>query len=506
MEINITQLIGRTREKRLIDQFLESDKAEFVAVTGRRRVGKTFLIREYISSQMNNKQEFYYDEQFFKVTGNKNGSMRVQLSLFQIELERVFPEIELLKPLKNWNEAFDKLFKALKKLFESNASTSNKRFVIFLDELPWLATKRSGLVEALDHFWNTKLSTLHNVKLIVCGSAATWMNDHLVNATGGLYNRITRLIKLLPFSLAESEQFLKALRAPFSRLEIIELYLAFGGIPHYLSQIDPNRSLTQNIGDICFEGLLRDEFSRLFKSLFVKGEDYEKLIRAAAKRRSGSTMSEIAELGRYSLGGGLAGKLKELEDSGFLESYIPLSRGEKIYRVRDPFVWFSIHWIEKGKLSKFSSGAGEQYWTECSKTASFKSWKGYAFESICLDHESTIRHALGIDKIFSEVRTFRYIPKKSSKISSVESGAQIDLLFDRADGVVTLCEVKYSSSAIEFDREMAENLKQKMNVFAAQTKSDKRLSWALIAPKGLKPNTWSEGLIDQVVTLDQLFL
>jgi predicted AAA+ superfamily ATPase len=493
------QLIGRTKEKRLFDEIIGSPEAEFVGVVGRRRVGKTYLIREYLKDKA---------EIFFYITGEKGVKLPIQLATFRKEINRVFnngseeTRVDKKTP-STWRGVFNELFEELERYYSTRPN--KPQLILFFDELPWLDTPRSGFLAALDSFWNTKLSTLPRVKLIVCGSAASWMVTKLFNATGGLHNRLTRRITLFPFTLSETELFLKERGINWNRNEILEAYLIFGGIPYYLAQLQGSLSLSQNVGRICFEkgvGLF-DEFKILFTSLFQNGELYESIVRQIATKRTGLSLEEISQKTELSRGGMLTKRLSDLEYAGFIQSFVPFGRKtkERYFRICDPFIWFSLNWIEQLRNTPFSPGTGERQWQQLATTQRYQIWKGYVFETVCMYHEYEIRRALNIDSTLSFPGTFRRISKNKQ-----EEGCQIDLLFDRADGVITLCELKYSKEDFEFDRKLAEDLKTRMRVFEDLTKTKKRLSWTLILPTALKKNTWSEGLIDSVINIDSLFV
>src|SRR5580692_321614 len=218
-------LFGREREVALLDSVYASGSPEFVAIYGRRRIGKTYLIREYFRGR---------GTVYFEFTGQKDAALNVQLNDFRETLEKVFYSGKPIPRLDSWKSAFKTLAEALR---ATQSVQKAERAVVILDELPWMATPKSGLIPALDHIWNTQLSTLPEVILVVCGSAASWMIDHLIQAKGGLHNRITRRIRLMPFTLPESIGFLKSRNIKLSLRATAELYMAIGGVPYYLNQI-----------------------------------------------------------------------------------------------------------------------------------------------------------------------------------------------------------------------------------------------------------------------------
>ncbi len=482
-------LIGREKEINFLQLIWEAKEAEFVALYGRRRVGKTYLVREFFS-----KKGIYIE-----FTGLKDGSMDDQLRNFTQKISDTFYNAIPLQVPSSWNDAFRLLTQELEKL------PRTKKITVFLDELPWLATKRSGLIQNLDYFWNTYWSRLPNLKLIVCGSAASWILDNLINAKGGLYNRITRTLLLRPFTLAETKKFLKSKGAKFNDKQILDIYMVMGGVPHYLKQIKRSKSVAQNINDICFqvEGLLYKEFSKLFASLFDNAEMSLAIVRAIAKNRHGISSGTLGEkIGKHS-GGRLNTWLQELEASGFIQRFIPYSRKTRghYYRVTDEYTLFYLNWIDK--LPAQGEWTQPDYWQQVAKTPAWHSWAGYAFESVCYKHIEPIRRALKLNKTICHAGTWRYLPEKKKQD---ETGAQVDLLFDREDGVITLCEIKYSGKQFLLTKADAKNLINKMDVFEKHISTSKQVNWAMVTTLGLKKNIWSEDLIDATLTLEDLFI
>jgi uncharacterized protein len=484
----IKNIVGRNKEIMLLNQVWSSKEAEFVAVYGRRRVGKTHLIREYFSD----KEAIY-----FELSGEKDGTLASQLDNFIMVFSQLFYPNVLLRPPKSWKEAFSLLTQEIEKLPKS------KKVILFFDELPWLAKKKSGLMQALDYYWNRYWNRKANLKIITCGSAASWMLEKLINAKGGLYNRVTKTLLLKPYSLAEVRDFLRSRGISLTQKQTLDLYMVFGGIPHYLKQVEKGKSAIQIINRTCFQsdGLLYNEFDRLFASLFEQAEDNLSIVSAIATVRHGLSRDELIEKTKFSSGGTLNKRLKELESSGLIQSYIPYGNKKKemYFRLIDEYCFFYLTWIRPLKNKGFEGG--KNYWQTKSKTPSALAWAGYTFESICLKHIDQIREALELQAIPCEFGGWRYIPRKGAS----ESGAQIDLLFDRDDGVITLCEIKYCDYAYVLDKENAKNIKNKIEVFEKRTATRKQIFVAMITPLGTKSSIWSEELIHAEVTLKELF-
>ncbi len=478
-----TAIFGREKEIKILDQIWDSKDPEFLAIYGRRRVGKTHLIREYFS----NKKSIY-----FELTGQKDGNVKDQLENFIKIFSATFFNHMPFQPPTTWKQAFELLTYEIKK--------AKTPVVLFFDELPWLATPKSGMLQALDYYWNRFWSRLPKLILIVCGSAASWMLDNLINAKGGLHNR-RKTILLRPYNLKEAQQFLAHRNIHLNTKQLLDLYIVFGGIPYYLRQVEKGKSPLQIINKICFqkEGLLHDEFDRLFRSLFEYASDNLSIIKAISKSQMGIPREDLIRATRMRSGGTLNKRLRELETAGFIQSYIPY--GNKIknhyYRIIDEYCYFYLRWIEPFK--KKGIEGGKEYWQTKGKTPAVLSWAGYAFENICLKHVDQIRHSLDLQAIACEMGNWRFIPNEKH-----QTGAQIDLLFDREDGVITLCEIKYTDKFFVLDKSYAKTLMNKMNAFETHLSPKKQVQLALITINGLKPTIWSKELIHNIVTIDDL--
>ncbi len=472
-------LTGREKEIKVLELSLESPKPELIAVIGRRRVGKTFLIKQT-----------YQDEIDFDLTGLQHAKKSDQLQNFIFALRNAFPDYEINKKPGSWLEAFYLLSKAL----EEKGKTG--KMLVFLDELPWLATKRSGFLTGLGWFWNSWAVNQHIV-LVICGSAASWMIDKVINNRGGLHNRVTQLMFLSPFSLGETEAFLQAKDIHLSRYQITQLYLAMGGIPMYLDQVKPGLSAVQNIHAICFqrEGYLRKEFDRLFASLFDNPENHLEIIRALATKKIGMTRDEIIKATKFSNGGMLTTVLNELNQSGFIEIYAGYGKKKQLslYRLTDPYSLFYLTFLES------LAGNAKVDFTKLSDLQHYKSWSGYAFENICLMHIDPIKKALGISGIYTSVSSFVV------KATDDMSGAQIDLLIDRGDHSINLIEIKYSSQEYELTKKEVENIERKKQVFQYYTQTKKHIFVSMVTTFGLRKNKHSLAAIDQSITLEDLF-
>lgn len=486
-------IVGRNEELKILDRAMQSKQAEFVAIYGRRRVGKTYLIREYFS-----KKGIYLE-----ATGIKNAPLKHQLEQFTKAYSKVFHEGVRLEIPSSWNEVFEMLTEKMEAL------PKNKKIIVFLDELPWMASQKSRLVQFLDYYWNRYWSSQRNLILITCGSAASWMLDHLIFATGGLYNRVTKRILLAPFDLKETQEFLESHSIKLKRKQILDLYMVMGGIPFYLNEVVKGKSIVQNINDLCFEkkGLLYSEFKNLFHSLFDRAEYHLDIVRTIVDSKNAVSREKLIEITGISSGGAINRRLDELEASNFIQAFIPYGkkRRDRFFRVIDEYTLFYLKWIEP-YIEKGIHSEPSNYWQKICKTPAKLAWSGLAYESVCFKHIGQIARILGLSNIPYLGGSWRLIPPKKSK----DKGAQIDLLFDRDDDVITLCEIKYSDNSFVIDKAYAKSLDQKIDVFEHNFPSKskptrKQIYLAMISTFGVKKNMYSEDLVHNEVVLEDLF-
>ena len=472
------KIIGREVEKAILLEILEYKDAELIAVYGRRRVGKTFLIRNSFEKQL-----------LFEFSGIHNASLEQQLENFSNVLSKA-AGLGIARP-RSWLQAFGMLTDYLTPLIK------RQRKVIFFDEFPWIHTPRSGFLQAFENFWNTWASRQKNLVVVICGSAAAWMIQKVINNRGGLHNRVTRRIRLLPFTIGETTAFLRERGINIDLYQILQLYMVMGGIPHYLKEVRVGESSIQAIDRICFtkDGLLYNEFKNLFHSLFDQAEDHIKVIKALAIKATGLTRNEIIDVCKLKSGGGTTQLLEELTESGFMTSYIPFDRTTKdsIYKLTDEYSHFYLKFIEGSKFH------GPGTWVRFSTGTSWKSWSGFAFENVCMKHTLQLKKALGIEGVHTETSMWRYRPQKG------DQGAQIDLLIDRQDMCINICEMKFSINEYEITKPYAKELETKRKVFQSQTKTRKTLFLTMITTHGVRNLQSYPGLIQSEITMDKLF-
>lgn len=473
------KLIGREKEKQILLEALASSEAEMVSVIGRRRVGKTFLVTS-----------MYQKCLVFEITGIQNAPLLTQLRNFRDVLAE-FSEAKLpVEVPKDWLAAFQLLKTYLKPLL------GKEKKVIFFDELPWLSTHKSGFLQAFGYFWNSWASR-QNLVVVICGSAASWMIRKVVHNKGGLHNRITKRIWLKPFTLEETKSFLHSRNIKLDHYPILQLYMTMGGIPHYLKEVKRGLSAAQNIDEICFSqtGLLRDEFLKLYTALFKNAHRHVEIIRTLASKNRGMTRNEIVQKSSFTSGTSLTQTLQELEQSGFISSYFPFGKKKsgKIYRLTDEFSLFYLQFMER-RINET-----QDIWKHLSQTQAYRSWSGYAFESICLKHLPQIKKALGISGVYSLASTFY------KKGTAEEAGTQIDLVLDRNDHVINLIEIKFYKEILSIGKADVQSLREKMSMFRMTTKTRKQLFWTLITTFGINSNAYSVEIVDSNLDMNILF-
>lgn len=472
-------IIGREVEKELLLKIEQSGEPELVAVYGRRRVGKTFLILNAFEKQL-----------AFEFSGIHNATLDQQLENFIEALSNASGSLPLGKPT-SWIQAFKLLTNYLTPII------TKQRKIVFFDEFPWINTPRSGFMQAFENFWNVWASRQKNLVVVICGSAASWMIQKVINNRGGLHNRVTRRIRLLPFTIGETEAFLKSRKINLDKYQILQLYMVMGGIPQYLKEIEKGESAIQTIDRICFtkDGLLYDEFKNLYHSLFDDAGHHIDVIRTLARKGKGLTRGEIIETCKLTSGGGTTQLLDELSESGFITPYIPFDRTAKdsIYKLTDEYSLFYVKFLESNKLK----GPGE--WIKFSTGSSWKSWSGIAFESVCMKHERQLKKALGIENVHTETSIWRYRPQKD------EQGTQIDLLIDRKDLCINICEMKFSVSDFEITKSYAKELESKLKIFRDNTQTRKTLFLTMVTTHGVKNTRNYVGLIQNEITMEALF-
>lgn len=471
-------MIGRKKEVQALQTAYNSVQSEFVAVYGRRRIGKTFLINEIFGGRF-----------AFQHAGVEKANMREQLAYFRDSLLR--NGHRSCPVLHNWRTAFFELENFLESLEPG-------RKVVFLDEVTWMDTAKSGFLTALEHFWNGWACLRKDVLLIICGSATSWVVNEVLSARGGLYNRVTVPMPVAPFSLFECEQYVQWKGLPFDRLQIVECYMAFGGVAYYWNLLSPQMSAAQNLDALFFarNALLRKEFDRLFSSLFKRAQKYVEIVELLAGKAKGMTRDELLSAMKSPCGGEISRYLRELEECGFVlrcNLFGTIKKGA-IYKVVDNLVLFHQTFL-KGR-----SGNEEAFWTTAYEKPVVNTWRGHSFERLCFGHVRQIKQALGISGIRSDVYSWR-----ARSDAEMQEDAQIDMLVERADRTITICEMRYAGeNEYGFTKDTQEQLHRCGRIFREATGVKKAIGYALVTTVALKLNAYS-GAVQSVVTLDDLF-
>lgn len=469
-------LIGREEEIKLLQEAYDSAESEFVAIYGRRRIGKTYLVRETLQ-----------DKFTFSHSGVAKLPARKQLHAFYNSLvEQGYKPSQMPT---NWLDAFHDLSMCL-------AERSEPKKVIFLDELPWMDTHKSDFLPAFEHFWNNWASARKDILLIVCGSATSWIINKIVNNHGGLHDRLSYSIKLNPFSLSECKKYAESMEVKMSQQQIVEAYMVFGGVPYYWSKLNKKFSLAQNIDRMFFveNAIFENEFDNLYSSLFRKPEPYIKLIAALGKKKIGMTREELSSHTGIAQNGNMSKYLSELTACGFIRSYTPYGKQSKysVYQLIDNYTLFYYRFLASKKIKE------ENYWIKSQNTTTYHNWCGLAFERVCLLHIRQIKKALGISNVISDEYSWRTPPYADLP------GVEIDLLIDRADKAFNLCEMKYTTGKFTIDKKYSEVLRNKVQRLYDVTKTRNSVFLTIISANGLTANAYAND-IAYTLTSDDLF-
>ena len=477
--------VGRKEELKLLERLYRSKQAEFLAIYGRRRIGKTFLVRHFFRNK----------GIFFTITGSPNAKREEQLLNFHREYCALFCPEGPLKPPKNWSEAFFRLKEAVKKI------QPEQKVVLFFDELPWLSSPKSGFLSALDYSWNQHLSWIPNVLLIVCGSAAAWMVNQVLNNKGGLYGRLSAHLRLVPFTLSETELYLQSRGIQLPRQQICEIYMVTGGVPKYLSYLEPGRSVAECIERLCFtpQAPLLTEFHKLYHSLFRHPESHIEIVKTLAKARHGLDQRTLLKKAKLSKSGRVSDILNELLESGFLMKVPKVGKEarEAHYYLSDEYSFFYLNWIDEAK-GELLQGNEEHYWLKRQNSQSFRIWAGYAFETLCLKAIDKIKAALGISAVSTTTGYWRSDHNGKKEV-------EVDLVIDRKDGCINLAEIKFYQHPLEMNQDMAKDLQLKKALFQSRTGTKKALFTVLISASGVIENPAFLSSVDHQITVDELF-
>ena len=471
-------MIGRREEIKRIKQFINSDRSEFLAVTGRRRVGKTFLIDTLLGEHF-----------CFSLTGIQNGNTEAQLVNFSVKLAE-YDGTGVPEKMRTWQIAFLKL-----KTYLQTLDKDNKQ-VIFIDELPWVSTARSGFVQMLAHFWNDYLSKQKHFILVICGSATSWITKKVINDPGGLHNRVTEIIHLQPFTLSETSEFLLSKNIKLTNQEIARTYMSLGGIPFYLEKIRKGESFATAIERICFQpnSILKNEYRNLYQALFNNSDIHQQIVAVLASHPYGLTHQEINQKSKIKATGSYHRAMEELIISDFVIEVNNLKRKKRgsIYKLVDEYSNFYHRFIKPNP--KYSKGI----WQQLSASQTYKVWSGYAFETLCFRHIEEIKKSLGIASVYTEIYGGVFSTKDGKE------KVQIDLIIDRNDNTINLCEIKFYNGKFTINKEYHDKLIQKREQFLKASRTKKQVFWTFITTAGITENKYANSIVDAEVILNDL--
>ena len=472
------KLSGRIKEIKQLEKLLKKEQSEFVAIYGRRRVGKTFLIREVYKKRI-----------VFECAGLHEKNFGQQLENFWLALLEFKDNTEPNALPKTWLQAFAQLKMYLKEL------KGKKKKVIFLDEISWFETPRSGFLAALDNFWNQFCSKRADIILVICGSAASWIIKKVINNRGGLHNRITTHLKLAPFTLSETKAFLKLNKVQLTLKDITQLYMCVGGIPFYLKEVEAGKSVPQVLDDLFFmpQANLRNEFANLYAALFKNYELHETIVAALATKNKGLTRSELIKATKIPSGGALSEVLKELIECGFIKKIHPINqkKADVLFRLVDEYTIFYFRFLAHQKTNTS--------WVKMTNQPSYKIWTGYAFENLCIKHSYFIKKALEIGGVITNEYSWLQKGAKNKK------GSQIDLIIDREDNCINIFELKYHDAVFEINKEYATQLREKIQIFKDSTLTKKNVFLTLLTTYGTKVNSHYLNVVTNQLTIEDLF-
>ena len=471
-------IIGRNQEIAVLRAAAEKEESQLIAVYGRRRVGKTYLIRETFRNSFT-----------FQHAGIYQGTREEQLTAFSNAMKDAGLPAETPVP-ENWIDAFQQLKDVIR-------GSSQRKKIVFIDELSWMDTPRSDLMRALEHFWNAWASARDDVLMILCSSATSWMMNKVIHNKGGLYNRLKVQIYLRPLSLSWCRDYANAMQLGFADAQILELYMVLGGIPFYWSLLEKGLSVAQNVDHLFFEedAPLRREFDYLFAAIFRYPEEYLRIVEALSRKKTGLTREEILKATGIAGSGLFSTRLKELESCGFLREYHGFGKKKKesLYQLIDPYVLFYYHFQAKNPTDP-------HFWTHQLNTPAINTWRGLAFEEVCLLHVEELKRKLGITGVLTDVASFICRENEEEGIH----GSQIDLVIQRADHVVNLFEMKYTDGLFTISKTMDMDLRRKTSDFQVATKCRDAIHWTVVTPYGLTRNAYA-GNIQTEITCEDLF-
>lgn len=472
------EMVGRVQERRCLDRCDGSDKSELVCVYGRRRVGKTFLVEQTLGP-------FFA----FHVVGSKDAATSSQLREFGLELtDRGDPNPN---PPADWREAFNRLYKVI--TAPDAPRSPHGKAVVFIDEFPWFAKQRSDFLSAFSTFWNRRSTTGQKLLVVICGSATSWVIEHVLESAGDMAARVTESIFLKPFALAETKEYFDSRGFGWDERSLIETQMVFGGLPYFFSLMSPHQSLAQSIDRLCLRprAQLRDETMILLESTMRRSRLYVELFALLAQHRYGVPKAEAMRLLGHSTNQFIKATAEAVK-CGYVHEYKNLSKPQnpKYLMLVDPFILFHYRLIEP------AHGDSPRSWADfVADQERYTAWRGNAFEIVCLQHVRQLKSALGIGGVLT-----KEYPWASARKAG---GAQVDLVIERADRIVNLCEMKFTDAPYELTSAVEQELVRKREVFREETGTRLALKTVLVSAQGTAG--YHDSQIAQIITADDLF-
>lgn len=467
--------ICRYPEREALARIAGQETPCILIVYGRRRIGKTELL-----------EQTFRERNIIKFEGKEGQPPEVQKQHVLNELAKLFDDPLLAKlQLDSWLDIFELIYRY----------TKEGEWTVYFEELQWLADYKDEFVSDLKIAWDNNFRHNPKMLLILCGSSPSFMINQVAHSKA-LYNRSQHEMLLEQFLLPEAAEFLKNR----SRKEVMDAYLTIGGVPLYLEKLNDESSVFLSLcqGSFTKKSFFSEEYQRIFISSMGENLNYQKIIEFLSKRRY-ATRAEILKHLKLTSGGNITVLLDDLELCGFIDKYSPYNVREQSllvrYCIHDPYLQFYNKFIRPIK-KEILSGKYEKNPQSAINRETYGKWLGYAFERFCRRYDYAIADILRFSAV--KYRSGSYFSRSSERESP---GYQIDLLFDRDDQVITVCEIKYSINKIS--RSVIQDVEQKISLLDNPKK--KSIHRVLITTNDAEDSIEAEGYFDRIITLDDLF-
>jgi len=421
------KFIGRKKELESLDLLLKKKSASLVVIRGRRRVGKSRLIKEFVSD----KKHWI----FSGIPPVPGITKQRQLDAFsaQVAHNLGMPKIQV----SEWLEHFNFLGQQAK----------GQKIVIVFDEISWMGSEDPDFLGQLKTAWDLTFSENPELIFILCGSVSSWIEDNILKSTG-FVGRISVDMVLEELSIAESGEFWGARKNKVSPYEKFKMLSVTGGIPKYLEEIIATQSAEDNIHRLCFQsdGLLFREFDQIFSDLFSKrAQTYSDIVKTLA--HSSLTLDEVCEKLDVEKSGSVSSCLDDLELAGFIQedcTWNLSSKAEshlKKFRLKDNYLRFYLRYIEPNK-EKIAKGLFES--KSFMLMPGWESVMGLQFENLVINNLKSLCKILRID-LLDIANAGPFFQRATQR----QKGCQIDLMIQTKHNTLYVCEIKFSTSDIK---------------------------------------------------------